>query len=547
MKKKTLLLFAAAMALGMQTGVYAADDNSVSVVVNGESVTFDQSPVIENGRTLVPFRGVLEKMGATVEWDGVSQKVTCTLDDKKVSLVIGSDKMTTADGELTLDAPAKIINARTMVPIRAISEGLGAQVDWDGNSRVVTVTSAADEQHEGYSIKTLNNDIILDGKVIMPITVKYPVFDNAPAANAKILEQASALAESYHNEYKADVESYVKEFKPDTVSWYVKVNYDVKYDSPEFVSMYRKDNIYTGGAHDNIVVGGLTLDRDNGTAVDADQIVPDSYQNALAGIKSLAEDYAKTYGNTFKDYNEPSKESFYYDGAIVYVMPPYEIAPFSEGVIQYRITQPENNSTESYSYKNIANDIKNTDGTATILKINAKYPVINGTGSEIQAVNSAIEADAQARVKDCESQYAADAKDFFKTNVKTAANWSCDINYEVKYLDDSIISIFVTESVYLGGAHPNTLASGLTYNLQTGVLMKAEDFAENAISRAEKGIGEMAKADPEQYPFYDEATFKLSDDSFYIKDSQLVFVVQQYEIAPYARGIVEYTIDLEGI
>lgn len=546
MKKNLFLLAAIAFAMGMQTGAGAAESDSISVIVNGEAVEFeqDQTPVIENGRTLVPFRAVLEKMGASVDWDNDTQTVTCSLEGKQVSLVIGSDKMTANSGEIRLDVPAKIINSRTMVPIRAISEGLGAHVDWDGENRVVTVTGNAVERHEGYSILSLSNDIMYGDTVIVPITVKYPAFDNAPAANAKIAQQAQSLAQSYHDSYSDSAESYFKQIDTNDTNWYITVNFDVKYDSPEFVSMYRQDNIYTAGSHDNIVVGGLTLDRDNGTEVEADQIVPNAYENALKGIESLAKNYAKTYGDTYKNYKKPNKDSFYFDGAVVYVMPPYEIAPFSEGVIQYRVVEQQS-QTGSYTFKNLVSEIKN--GENTVFTITAKYPVIDGDTTEIKEVNNAIEADAKARIKACEDEFGSDAREFAPAEGKTSADWSCEINYQVKSLDEAIVSAYITEVSYMGGAHPNTSVSGLTYNLQTGQRMTAEDFLEDALNKGKEGIRAIAQADPEQYPFYDDTAFKLTDDSFYIEDAQLVFVVQQYEIAPYARGIVEYRINLEGI
>ncbi len=566
MKKQSVLLYAALLALCMQGTALAADStDEVSIVVNGEKIVFgeDQPPVIENGRTLVPFRAVLEKMGAAVEWDNASQTVTCTLADKEVSLVIGSDKMASTDGEVTLDVPAKIIGSRTMVPIRAISEGLGAQVDWDNDTRTVTVSSATAERYDGYSMYTLNADITSGDKVIMPITVKYPVFDNAPAANARILDEATATAEGYKNAYKESAESFFKQIDSGSSSWYVQINYEVKYDSPEFVSMYRQDNIYTGGAHDNIAVGGLTVDRDNGTLVSAEQIVPGSYEKALDGIKTLSQSYVKTYGNEFANYNEPDENSFYYDGAIVYVIPPYELAPFSEGVIQYRVTEDDSYHSTGYSYKNIATKI--TSNGNTLLTITAKYPVLEGSSAAVTAINNALEQDAKARVKRCEETYGADSAEF-EENIKLmleddipptgitvnvdgtfAADWGCDIEYNITNLDEAVMSAYVTELTFLGGAHPNTAAGGVTYNMQTGERMKAEDFVEDALNKGKAGIREMAAADPEAYPFYDEETFAFTDDDFYIEGAQLVFVVQQYEIAPYAAGIIEYRIDLEGI
>ena len=94
----------------------------ITVTVDGNLVKFDQPPVIENSRTLVPLRAVFEAMGATVTWDDKTQKITCTLNDNEVTLTVGSTALrVNGISTVTLDTPATVINDRTLVPVRAIS------------------------------------------------------------------------------------------------------------------------------------------------------------------------------------------------------------------------------------------------------------------------------------------------------------------------------------------------------------------------------------------------------------------------------------------
>lgn len=112
-----------------------------SVSYNGEKITFDQIPVIENGRTLVPLRAIFEKIGTEVTWNGDTQTVTAKSGDTEISLTINN---TTAykNGEfVTLDVPAKIINGRTLVPVRFIADCFGVEVNWDGVMQRVSLTS----------------------------------------------------------------------------------------------------------------------------------------------------------------------------------------------------------------------------------------------------------------------------------------------------------------------------------------------------------------------------------------------------------------------
>ena len=111
-----------------------------TVFYNGEKIKFDQIPVIENGRTLVPLRAIFEKIGADVEWNGDTQTVTATKDDITVSLTINNTTATKNGEAITLDVPAKIINGRTLVPVRFISDCFGVNVDWDGIMQKVILT-----------------------------------------------------------------------------------------------------------------------------------------------------------------------------------------------------------------------------------------------------------------------------------------------------------------------------------------------------------------------------------------------------------------------
>ena len=118
----------------------APPTQEIKVLVNGAAVTFDQPPIIENGRTLVPLRAIFEALGATVEWEQSTQTVTAVKDDITIILKIG-DVFLTKNGErITLDVPAKIVGGRTLVPARAVAESFGAEVGWDQATRTVTIT-----------------------------------------------------------------------------------------------------------------------------------------------------------------------------------------------------------------------------------------------------------------------------------------------------------------------------------------------------------------------------------------------------------------------
>lgn len=112
----------------------------ISVIINGVVQTYDQPPMILNGRTLVPLRGIFEALEADVSWDQETQTVTATKEGTTIRLTIGSNKANKNGEDINLDEPPQLINDRTMVPVRFVVESLGAKVDWDQRTRTVFIT-----------------------------------------------------------------------------------------------------------------------------------------------------------------------------------------------------------------------------------------------------------------------------------------------------------------------------------------------------------------------------------------------------------------------
>ena len=119
-----------------------AEENPITVLLDGEQLTFDVNPVLENGRTLVPMRVIFEALGAKVDWDQDTWTAIATKDDIKIEISIDSTQMLKNGEIVTLDVPAKLIDGRTLVPVRAVSEGLGANVDWNNDLWQVIITTA---------------------------------------------------------------------------------------------------------------------------------------------------------------------------------------------------------------------------------------------------------------------------------------------------------------------------------------------------------------------------------------------------------------------
>jgi len=116
-------------------------DGEIVVLLNGSPVVFDVKPYVAEGTTLVPVRAIFEALGATVEWDEKAKTVISRMADKTVKLSIDSKIMYVNDKAVALTYPAVIMNGRTLVPVRAISESFGCIVGWDGKFLQVSIIS----------------------------------------------------------------------------------------------------------------------------------------------------------------------------------------------------------------------------------------------------------------------------------------------------------------------------------------------------------------------------------------------------------------------
>ena len=117
----------------------ASKENSeIKILVAGKEIKPETPAYIENGRTMVPLRFISEALGEKVDWKADTK--TVIVGDNKASLVIGEKEINANGKKIAIDSPAVIKDSRTFVPLRAISEILGAKVDWESSTRSVKIS-----------------------------------------------------------------------------------------------------------------------------------------------------------------------------------------------------------------------------------------------------------------------------------------------------------------------------------------------------------------------------------------------------------------------
>ncbi|MFZ5753049.1 MAG: copper amine oxidase N-terminal domain-containing protein [Bacillota bacterium] len=124
------------------------------IKVRGMNLKFDVPPVIKEGRTLIPVRAIMNGLGAKVEWNGEAKTVIIIRGDKVIVLNLGTGETTVNGQIISLDVPAQTLNNRTFVPLRFIAQTLGEPVNYDENTGDISIGDGTTTPAEGTNTET---------------------------------------------------------------------------------------------------------------------------------------------------------------------------------------------------------------------------------------------------------------------------------------------------------------------------------------------------------------------------------------------------------
>lgn len=194
MFKRSIVLLLLVFLVVFSVPLPALASSPVSVTIDGDPLSFDVPPTIVEGRTLVPLRAIFEALGAIVDWEGVTRTITATKGQQTIILTIDSKVAFKNQQEIDLDVPATIIEGRTLVPTRFIAESLGAVVDWDGKTRTVKITKSGTIPPAGEQPDSLKTEDIV--KIASPATVF--VMTSVGTGSGFIIKDDGKIVTTYH-------------------------------------------------------------------------------------------------------------------------------------------------------------------------------------------------------------------------------------------------------------------------------------------------------------------------------------------------------------
>jgi len=171
-----------------------------SIISNRKNIKFDTPPVIKGDRTLVPLRAISEGFKADVEWNGETREVTITKDNMEIVIKIDSNIIFVNGEQVEIDSKAEIISERTYVPLRFIAETLGIKVVWDQETETIELKE---------ELEVLKSEL---QEELEELNKKLEELQNKLDELQKRLEDLKEESENANTEYQEELEELEKEF-----------------------------------------------------------------------------------------------------------------------------------------------------------------------------------------------------------------------------------------------------------------------------------------------------------------------------------------------
>lgn len=141
----TAAIMAAMLAAAGTAGAYTVDERDVKVLLDGNPIEFDVPAQLIDGRTMVPVRAIFEALGAEVTYEEETETAVGKKGDTEVRITVNENALYKNGEKVEIDVPAMEIDWRILVPARAISQSFDADVDWDDATSTVYITTKSEE------------------------------------------------------------------------------------------------------------------------------------------------------------------------------------------------------------------------------------------------------------------------------------------------------------------------------------------------------------------------------------------------------------------
>lgn len=316
---KRLLTLLLILLLITQVPVFADTDN-ISVVLDGARLSFDQPPVMQNNRVLVPLRAIFEALDASVTWDGSTETVTSSKSGTTVKMQINNTQYTINDEIKTMDVPPLLLNSRTLIPVRAVAESFCCMVDWDNATQTVIIKNKIAVETKTVTIE----EIVNNGLGI--IKASYPEIINS--------SNLSGIT-NINNQIKASVTSDIetlKTYEETDISFEYVLEYGIPNTSNNLIAILYTANT-TFGEESQLTQYSEVYKLSNGDKATLTDFFPGKSYEDIIGM--IITDFNSVILMEPDSYYENAAElvEIYIDSAVIYPCGNEVAVTFNPGVI----------------------------------------------------------------------------------------------------------------------------------------------------------------------------------------------------------------------
>jgi hypothetical protein len=338
LKKILFFILAAVVCMSGTATAFAADDSPIGIDFDGRTV--EMPAMVWDGELFLPLRAVSEEMGFEVQWDGSKREITISKNGKLILLSLQEYKINVNGHESYLTTGYRFLEERTYLHHDFFTENIGVSAVWNKDTNRVTLQ------------KTEENPVVISTKAeasetaTLKLTIQYPELKGLD--NAGVQEKLNSLFAGLASAAKDrayEIEKYIGE---DEITRHIKAegyfNYQVKYNRNGLLSVVFYDYQYSGGAHGSTVQSSYTFDLTTGAEYELKDLFPEG-SDYVSLINSEIKKQIKEEEIT--DFLAPfdtirTDHDFYLSGdSIVIYFQQYEILPYSYGIPEFSVDRPQ--------------------------------------------------------------------------------------------------------------------------------------------------------------------------------------------------------------
>lgn len=190
------------LAVGASFGGAAQAQPAAQVYLNGSPLRLQVAPMQQNGRTLVPMRDIFEALGATVNYNSLTQAIAAQKGSTIVRLALNSRNAAVNNVPVTLDTEARTYYGSTFVPLRFVSEALGANVSFNPSNRIVSINAQGVTNNSGGTQVAGMRQISIPAQSVVPVTLDQDI-SSATATRGQNISATVVSTQAGDSEFPA--------------------------------------------------------------------------------------------------------------------------------------------------------------------------------------------------------------------------------------------------------------------------------------------------------------------------------------------------------